>query len=186
MNESNNNKIKYVGEGYNKNECGKLIFTLKDINTEELKEISEEELCKLAVNGQIEKLEFLEGRCMSELMVKIMLNKNEVYSVIGKAEDDSGKEIVAYEFEDTKKNIYILRVKEALELVSICNEKVKNAKLNHNENYLVTKDKTDLRGLRRIIAENKWYLDQVELKRYYERCKSMREEYILLMKRNNI
>lgn len=175
MNESNNNQIEYVVEHYNKNECGKFIFDLRDTNTKDIKKFNEEQLCKLAVEGKIDKFMNLKDGCVSQALLVIMLIKDEVYSVIGKIKKDFEEGIAAYEFEDTNKNRYILRNSDTLMLVHYFGEKVKNARLNPNKKYLLSKNGEDLRKIPEKIVNIELYLNKEEQNIYYEQCKSMRD-----------
>lgn len=161
-----------------KNDFGKSVYFLIDALTNEEKECTEEEFCELAVKGEIIGLETLKGGSVSQVLMSIMAYKEEEYTVTGRFEEDfNGTKVAGYEFEDTFKNKYILRVKEVIIFIKLYGSMVKNAKLNPSENYLISKNGSDLRQIRRIIVSPEKYLTDKELDDYYKICEGLRKLY---------
>jgi hypothetical protein len=162
-----------------KNNFGKSTYILIDTITNEEKKCTEEELCDLVVEGDIVGLEKLKDGCVSEILLLIMICKEEEYTITGRVEKDfsSESEIVAYEFEDTFKNKYILRVKETLILVKEYGKMVKNAKINPFQKNLISKDGSDLRKIRKKIVDSKKYLTSMEFDEHSKKCEQLRELY---------
>lgn len=160
-----------------KNEIGKFIFILSDTLTKEEIECGEEELCDLAIKGEIVGLEKLKGGCVSQLLLPIMVAKGGEYSVTSKFEKYSSSKIAGYEFEDSFKNKYILRLQEALVLVGEYGSFVKNAQLNNSQKYLISKDGSDLRKIKKDVVYPQKYLTEAEFKEFIRYWEELRKAY---------
>lgn len=158
-----------------KYEFGKRIFSLCDTKNEETKECTEDEFCKLIIDGKVKDFEEFTDCSLSNVMLAIMLSKDEQYTVTAKFGDNFSDKIQGYIFEDSYKNEYILGLDDSLELVY--KNRVNNAEINNSQKYLISKDGSDLRKIKRTAVAPDKYLTKQELEKFLNYWKEFKERY---------